>query len=508
MTSRIFDDYTPISSIDELEEIKRQKAEQEEKDAAFREQRKKDEALFGMKRVTGRTIGLAETLSNVVGYEETPHEVPQEAIQAAVSESVAKLNGLATGETKAAPVAPTADIAAFKSGVGSDVIESNMDEQDILMNAERYFENNNVSGKEARAKWISDNPQDFLMKVFPNKWNDLQDEVARQKYVAKIMKDREIERKMDDDYGWVAEGIDWLQVPENAILTATEVAVTIPSLGGATVLGAMGRRILFDGAIAATFEGTQAQQRYDTGIITADESLTDIAVVGGLGGVIGGGAEGLIRWTGLRKRMSSAAAWIFRNNKNIKNLQKADEAAAKQKAVTESVDNIADDVPGEVPNVVEGSDAAWAELDTLQKLREEGGNVADKLLNNELLRGINKDVVSIKQGRLDEVKNPNNLIIEKVDEIKSGDETMYKVKMKGTSGDETLTKTQYDDLQNVISTKKVEPGKKKLTQKQVGAIKMREKMRMKREKLKMAKAAKVKAADENKKKISEAVSAW
>ena len=158
----IYDDFTPVSSFAEMEEIRRQKEEQEEADANFREQRKKDEALFGMQRVTGRSIGIAEKVGEFMGMTEREHEVAPEAIQAAVSESVAELNSMASGATKVAPAAPTADITAFKSGASSDEAQGEIRRQEILSVADKYFTNNNVVSKGDRAKWISENPQDFL----------------------------------------------------------------------------------------------------------------------------------------------------------------------------------------------------------------------------------------------------------------------------------------------------------------------------------------------------------
>ena len=127
MASTVYDNYTQISSITELEEIKRKKREQEEADREFLLQDKKNRALFGMGRQTGRNVGTAAKLAEFVGYEETEYELTEEVIDNAVGESVADLNRYATGDTKTAPAAPTADITAFKSDMGSDTAMKDID---------------------------------------------------------------------------------------------------------------------------------------------------------------------------------------------------------------------------------------------------------------------------------------------------------------------------------------------------------------------------------------------
>ena len=482
MASNRFDEYTPISSVDELEELKRQRAAQEEEDAAFREQRKKDEALFGMGRVTGRNIGLPAKIAEFAGHTETEYELSDEVINAATSESVAELNSMASGDKEMAPTAPTADITAIKSDMGSSEAASETRRQETLSVADKYFANNNVVSKGDRAKWISENKVDFIKSVFPNRWNDLQDEHARQKYVDKINKDREIERNMDDDYGWIQEGLDWLQVPENATLLGAEVAATIPSLGGATLLTQVGKRIIFDGAIAGAFEGTQAKQRYDTGISTAEEAITDTAIVATAGGVIGGAAEGIINSTGLRKRMSSAAKWIMGNRKAVDASIKADEAAVKKSKLAEQSDEVADE-----PTIT--GDEATDDL------------IAESEANAEL---IDDDLYSIMAGRTNEVKNPDLLEIVSVEKLEGEDEGLFRVVMKGMDEPQEIREETLNNLQSVITANK-QGKKKKLRPEQVAAIKVKEKMRTAkiRKQEKMLKATKDR--EEKKAKIGKAI---
>ena len=437
MASRLFDDYTPISSVDELEEIKRQREEQEEADANFREQRKKDEAMFGMGRVTGRNIGIAGKMAEMVGYTETEYELSDEVINAAVGESVAELNSMATGDKKTPQTAPTADITAMKSDMGSAEAASETRRQETLSVADRYFADNNVVSKGDRAKWISENKVDFIKSVFPNRWNDLQDEHARQKYVDKINKDREIERNMNDDYGWIQEGLDWLQVPENATLLGAEVVATAPSLGGATLLTQVGKRIIFDGAIAGAFEGAQAKQRYDTGISTAGEALTDTAIVATAGGAIGGGVEFLINSTGLRNRMSQAAKWVFNNRKNVSAKIKVEETAVKQKVSLEQFRAMSKKGPED--DVIATGDEATDEIIATSE--------ADK-------QAIDYDLDRISLGKVDEVKNADLLEIENVKKLEGEDEGLFRVTMKGHDEEQLMSEEYLERLKGVIGTNK------------------------------------------------------
>ena len=52
--------------------------------------------------------------------------------------------------------------------------------------------------KQAERKWINENKIDFLKKVFPNRWNDIQDNEAKQRYVTKMEADKMRVAELDE----------------------------------------------------------------------------------------------------------------------------------------------------------------------------------------------------------------------------------------------------------------------------------------------------------------------